>query len=417
MASAFQGFLRGAATQGIIINKENRERDALIQRSQLEFDTNSKLVTQKAEEERKTKAAEIELEAARQQKLLDSITGATAEQPSPLQAGMGGSSPLSVINDTGEEEVVFTPKEGSPLPMVTTTSASPAAPTRQELLDYTRLAGGDVAKGMTQWRIDQRAKQTAEASAARQERTFTAAAERQEASAKTAEEKAIKDSRRKEWTDLRTNKDSKLKVSIDSAIDAANTGEAILDEAEAANKRLDVGQVDVRRIPGFSISNDASLLNMANLEGALAKVQETVGAISNAEMELFGKASIGPSNSRKVNQGLINRARAQQLRATQFAEFMLEAEKTLSPQEAQLKWSQYINKKENQVLALNKKTGIVELVKPLKELKEDKSYLDALNPETKGSKKTSAAPTTAPSDTPAGNAFDVFLEEEAKKKK
>lgn len=70
-----------------------------------------------------------------------------------------------------------------------------------------------------------------------------------------------------------------------------------------------------------SVTKEAQAIDKAAVEQALQKVNQTKGAVSDKEMELFAKASIGTGNRIELNRAIIQAARAVTIRKAQRAEF------------------------------------------------------------------------------------------------
>lgn len=122
------------------------------------------------------------------------------------------------------------------------------------------------------------------------------------------------------------------------------------------------------------MSDNAGILNNANVNQALQKVKLTKGAISDAEMELFGSASIGNKNKYEVNRALIAGAKAVLARAKQRAKFFeaWKAANNGSLSGSYNAFSQYAS--DNPILRKGAGDTPVELVKPIEMIMSDNSW-------------------------------------------
>lgn len=122
------------------------------------------------------------------------------------------------------------------------------------------------------------------------------------------------------------------------------------------------------------VSDNAGILNNANVNQTLQKVKLTKGAISDAEMKLFGSASIGNQNKYEVNKALIAGSMAVLARVKQRAKFF-EAWKVAhngSLSGSYNAFAQYAN--DNPILVKGKGDTPLELVKPIEMIMSDNSW-------------------------------------------
>jgi hypothetical protein len=383
MGNFFEGFLKGFSTTGAEMLKE---QDAAQQRineitKKGEIDLNNTL-----KQLRETAKLEIEAKEAARAAAYARVNGVS---PEALKT------PILQTQEAPTEEVID--EQGNVLmPGAGVSDAQPAATpvtvARPSTPDITanqyineNLAVYDdpekaIEKGMDEYRALQREG-------------------RKEEIAISKEERKNKDTA---WRDALKNKDS----DIFAAVKASGSYEknlSTLQAAKKANEKLNVGTFSYKRLPGVTLTKEAQALNIQKVEGALSKVQETVGAISNAEMDLFGQASVNPSNLKSTNESLLNLRIVQTIRTKQFADFMNKAQLAgLSVEEARDRWGTYI---ENTPVFSSEDGVTINLNTTVDALKKDKTYLAYL----KGSPAAAPTDTTTPGTQSTGLTFEDLL--------
>lgn len=126
-----------------------------------------------------------------------------------------------------------------------------------------------------------------------------------------------------------------------------------------------------------ALSSAGQQLNVQSVEQALNRVQQTKGAISNAEMDLFMKTAANPDNNFETNQMILKMAQAALLRVQQkylfTREFMKREGTTLGADEAFARFAE-----ENPIFTLSPNNEVT-MLKKIEDVKKDKTWAKYLN--------------------------------------
>jgi hypothetical protein len=120
-----------------------------------------------------------------------------------------------------------------------------------------------------------------------------------------------------------------------------------------------------------NMSEESQVIDAQGLQQALSYVQQTKGAISNAEMGLFINASVGTGRNPERNQSLLQAAKAALVRNKQKFEF-INAYTNMggTPQEAITAFAKFA-----QANPIIKAKGAgIELLKPIEQIQNDRSW-------------------------------------------
>lgn len=181
---------------------------------------------------------------------------------------------------------------------------------------------------------------------------------------------------------------------------------AIQTALNASNKLGRFGQNRFAGSISKALSSAGQQLNVQSVEQALNRVQQTKGAISNAEMDLFMNSAANTNNNFETNQMILKMAQAALLRVRQKYEFTREFMKregtSLGADEAFARFSE-----ENPIFTLGADNKI-QLLKTIDDVKKDKSWINYLEPVTYSAESPVAPAATQQSAQPVIDASEYF---------